>query len=641
VSNWTGIFSITTPGTTLTGATSTTATNTAASWPTGATSLANFYMRTLGGTGAGQFLKIASNTATVITFASAPTVALAAGTTYEIVHQFQDQDHVTGALVFYTNIINEIQPSATIYVDGYYSVTYQNTGTATPAIRCALTESTLSTVCFNNRTVVGTNASWGSIQFPTPLSVAPAFSFVRVMDCNYPILLGPPNSTIYTYPGITKIWAESIGGYFCYFSGAQRGNVVVNGIYCRNSTYGNLYFTTTTNTFSCRYDTCWVNGLGRGFPAWSTPGPALEWVTNTVFINSASSGLVDTASSQEFRLSRCFISGPGLNGQFFPLGQSSTADAGKHTALANVSNLGAIVSSSGGAGSTGTTLSANNDVASHIGSNIKAMSTPAGAGTTITSDNDFFAGTATAPLQNVDTSAATLSTATPAQYGTLTTARTHPRSTPNYPLALTNVVVGTPTTTSCTITFDCANGAAASQSSTVNVTSNAGQPVLSVASTNGIQVGEMIEIAYGTARYEIGRVASFVANTSVTLESNLAFTHTSAQADVVALYLRHPALPFARLGTASGVYDTTTPLPDPNDWGLYWTGIKTLLYGETYAFRCTGHSITFNHLQPGTTYYVRPGAYSSLGDEMDPGAEYTFTTASVVAATTTAYASMA
>lgn len=73
---------------------------------------------------------------------------------------------------------------------------------------------------------------------------------------------------------------------------------------------------------------------------------------------------------------------------------------------------------------------------------------------------------------------------------------------------------------------------AAASSTTVNVDSNSGQKALNVASVSGFAVGDLILIGGGTAREEWGRVAK-TATGVLTLDDNLEFTHTSAQADTV------------------------------------------------------------------------------------------------------------
>lgn len=73
-----------------------------------------------------------------------------------------------------------------------------------------------------------------------------------------------------------------------------------------------------------------------------------------------------------------------------------------------------------------------------------------------------------------------------------------------------------------------ASGVGAADSEAV-IAANAGQKVLTVASTAGIVVGDIIYIRNGTvANSEWGRVASLVLNTSFTLEDNLLRAQTGS-----------------------------------------------------------------------------------------------------------------
>ena len=74
--------------------------------------------------------------------------------------------------------------------------------------------------------------------------------------------------------------------------------------------------------------------------------------------------------------------------------------------------------------------------------------------------------------------------------------------------------------------------AAVTGSTTVNADSAAGQPVLNVASTTGFVVGGKVNIA-SMDRAESKIIASIQPGTSLTLATNLVYTHTALQADVV------------------------------------------------------------------------------------------------------------
>jgi hypothetical protein len=72
-------------------------------------------------------------------------------------------------------------------------------------------------------------------------------------------------------------------------------------------------------------------------------------------------------------------------------------------------------------------------------------------------------------------------------------------------------------------------------STTVNVNSDSGQAVLSVASVVGFIIGHKIVINDGGAREET-KVISSIGTTSLTFTTNLTYTHTAAQADAVDTY---------------------------------------------------------------------------------------------------------
>jgi hypothetical protein len=79
---------------------------------------------------------------------------------------------------------------------------------------------------------------------------------------------------------------------------------------------------------------------------------------------------------------------------------------------------------------------------------------------------------------------------------------------------------------------------AAANSTTVNVDSNSGQKELKVAAITGWAVGDWLCIqdsGGGVTRLEFARISklSVASGTGVTLDRNLAYSHTSAQADTV------------------------------------------------------------------------------------------------------------
>lgn len=74
--------------------------------------------------------------------------------------------------------------------------------------------------------------------------------------------------------------------------------------------------------------------------------------------------------------------------------------------------------------------------------------------------------------------------------------------------------------------------AAAASTTCATSDSNAGQKTLNVASSTGFAAGDYLLIGGGTAREEWARVSK-VASGVLTLDRNLTYTHTTAQADTV------------------------------------------------------------------------------------------------------------
>jgi hypothetical protein len=114
--------------------------------------------------------------------------------------------------------------------------------------------------------------------------------------------------------------------------------------------------------------------------------------------------------------------------------------------------------------------------------------------------------------------------------------------------------------------FDTWNAAADQGSTTVNGDSNSGQAVLNVASTTNFVVGNRVLIGDGTARFEVGVIASIQAGVSLTLVSNLTNTHTAVQGDAV-------------IAPETAQNNGTLGMPTPSgSWGLI---TYTVLYLDT------------------------------------------------------------
>lgn len=622
MANWSGTYTITAgaTGTSSGGNTSTTFNNTVATWPTGAQGLTNFTVRILTGTGAGQTRVITGNTATQLTVA-AWTITPDATSTYEIVLIFKNGDHITAQLILSTNIITEIEDSAMVLVDGAFAFILQNSCT----IRWQKTETTIAGFQANNRTVAGTHGFWTRIELASTLSVVPQIEYLKIFDAGTGLLVRP-SAAVGSGSTIRKVWFEGVSVTTLSITGAALSvDMVSSKIFARNCLATPPTFCGNASPGrSQAFERCWFENSPSGGPVFSVV--PTQSMRESVFKNTWSNRNVNLASGVTARIEDCYIKAQidsaVINGGL------NTRDAGNHHLRRNV-----IVASRANFGPAGvnvnnpTLVSAFNDMYAREGSAFMAFDIAALTFYSVaTSDNDYIAGMNGAVQENIDTTAAATSTATPAQYQNLSTARTNPKSVKNRPATVDNVVQGTPTGNSQSVTFDCANGAVSGQgSTTVNSDSNSGQPVVNVASTTGFAVGEIVEIGYGTARAELIRVAAIGAGT-ITSETNLVNTHTAAQGDTVKKRLRHYGLPFIKYGTASGVYNMQTNLPKVEDWGLIYTEIKVVFDGVTYGWNRTGHSVTLNKLEPSTTYYAKPCFYTPLG-ELVEGDEISFTTA--------------
>ena len=631
MSNWGGTYAITAGATgTLTSADATHASNSGATWPTGAQGLTNFYIRLLTGVGSPATVQITANTSTQVTVSSWPSGTPNNATTYEIVNILNDQDHITAATSFSTNIISEIADSATIMVDGLYILTITNSCT----LRWAKTLSTIATFCANNRTVQGKAGFWSYVTLTSSLSIKPYMSYIKFQDCvDGPVIV--PTTAVGDNTTIHHLWFESVSASPGYMAGAAVPagvQMVLSSVFVKNSKHI-WTFSTSPSTGSQIFDTCWINQdciPGTSTLSFAANGAAVQWIRHSVFGSMSSSDVSVTSAGKEHRVSSCYFA--AYNGSL-ALGCAGATDVGIHSYFLNVAKTAQQTYGTATTG-TGTLRSASNDISAHyLQNSVPGINiTGASAYSTATSDNDYLAGNNYASIENIDTSMSTSSTSAPQQYLNLTATRTNARSSLNFPLTINNIQVGTPSSTGVTITFDCASGAAASQQTTVNADSSSGQPVLSVAATSMFLVGMRVEIGYNTARSETGRIASISAGVSITLDANLTYSHTAAQADVVSQLLRNEGLPFVLYGTASGNYTMSTPLPKPEDWGLFYTGLRTAYQGKSYTWARTGHSVSLDHLEPGTTYFVTPYAYTPIGD-LVAGTEVSFITSGVPVST--------
>lgn len=623
MANWTGTYTITNGATGIStgGNSSTELRNTGATWPTGAQSLANFTVRILTGTGAGQSRIVTSNTATVLTV-PAWTVTPDATSTYEIVLIFNasGSDHIVAAVTLSTNIITEIVDSSTLLFDGLYLLSFTNNC----IVRWGKTLATMPLLCANNRTVQGKVGFVNGVQFLAALSMTPQFRFIKMQDTYYGVLI-QPSTGVGDGSTISQIWIENAVSPVSMAGAAMPVNMKLSGFYWRHAPASGISYPSTLSagkTFIAEKN--WAEWSSSGPYTWSATGATtMIWRDSVAVLASSNRNINIGAGQTAYVVDNYFSS--RISTDIVIAGASSVAGAGTYVVRNNRNDNGRSIY--GAANSTASIASAFNDLNSTANSTYGAFDIAAAANyVACTSDSDYIAGTLLASPECVDTTMATTSTASPAQYKNLTSARTNARSTPNKPFTMDNIVIGTPTGDSVTITFDCANGVQAGHGSTnINADSSSGQTALNVVDLTGFAPQDMVEIGHGTARAEVGRVASVT--TTLNLESNLTYTHTAAQADTVKKQLRHDALPQVRYGLASGIHDMASYLPDTHEWGLLWAGFKDHVDGHPIAWKREGHSVTLVGLLPETTYYFKVFGINPLGEVLESAAEYSFTTA--------------
>ena len=616
--NWSGTLTNSTPSGTSTGGNLLyTFKDTTATWTVNA--LSNWMIRITGGTGSGQTKYIVSNTATQIILTSLWDTIPDATSTYELVVQLRNGDHITAALTLSTGVITELENSATIYFDGKYSITFNNTC----KIRWGKSKTTIVTFQPNNISVTGKSGSYGGFIFALTLTNPVAFSYLYILDATQAIT-AHVSTGLGDYTGIHHLRFRNLqGDFWGYPSGTPTQNISVK--YLLNEcpqTLSNLNYNQIANTpITEEFSNIWVEyGYVSPVVFGTTNTSLIQILRNSVFrgsFGSTAAGPRTDANKQRY-ITDSYLSSTDYT--IIVARGSTVSDVGRILFSRNVTWLGREVYNA--SASTMAINSSFNDYTFSRNSSVyRAIECTNSA--EITSDSDFMSGHNLADLLNVDTTQLTSSNSVPPQYSGLTAARTRAKSTKNFLLSLDNVVVGTPTSTGVTILFDCANSHAGT---TVNVTSNAEQTTLNVADTSDFQVNGIVEIAYGTVRQEFGEIASINAGVSLVLKSNLLYTHTAGQADTVKKQLRNLGLPFIKYGYSSGNYLNSTPVPPREKWGAIFVDFETNFNGVEFAWKKYGHSIDLSDLEPGTTYYATIYAYTPLGDLMS-SSEITFTTA--------------
>lgn len=627
--NWTGTFTITTAASgTLTGATATTATNSGAAFT--ASTLINFCIRITSGTGANAACNvITANTTTGVTVSSFAGGTPSAGSGYEIVLRFLDQDHVTGNLVESTNIITEIANNAQILVDGAFSIRLGNT-CGTGGIRWNFSTSTIPEIVGNNRTVTGKAGFWSGLITDAVLTCTPNVSYLRMKDTigpNFNIGTGLNTATT-----IHHIWFDDITTQTIKYTGTPTASLTATNYFVTNSVVASIK-PVGAGTFPQKFDTFWVDHTQTNNFAVLGGSGNIEWLNNSVLIDGASGLTATPIQASGVTLTLNYIATTTNTTCFL----AYTATASGPTIVAQ-NEIGQGCFYSQVTGSTESFTSIANDYLNNkrsVASTVPFIFSAAPGGAT--SESDYIAGQAGAAVDNVDTTASgTSSTASPQQYLNLTTTRFTALASRNLPLTTTTPVVSAVTASGATITYDSGTGVVSDQQTHVNSTSVSGQMVLSVPSTSQWQVGMTVEIGYGTARYETCQIAVLNPATSIVCSSNLLFTHTTAQNDLVSTLLRNPILPYVQCGTSSGVYTISSPLPNVKDYGLLFTGLKTAINGVNFTWIRVGNVVTFSNLAPSTTYFCTAYGVTPI-DELESGSEFSFTT-SGAAGSTRAYA---
>jgi hypothetical protein len=624
LANWGGVTNTIAAGTTgtLTAATINTATNSGANWPL-TPNLQNFIIRILTGTGAGQERTILSNTATQITTTANWSVTPDNTSTYEIVLLWKNGDHVVGNVLMNAGIITELEDNAIIYLDGSYSIS-SATGAAT--WRWQKTYNTMVTFQPNNMATAGTYANWLYIYLQAAYTGTCNIAFLKLIGASNGILnySGASATT-----NINKCIIEgcTATGYSMGTPTSAPPSKTVSGFLIRNASGGKMTMPTYANSNTHIFERNWTERTYTGglTAVYTSAASQKQIYRENVCKFSGSAMYGNTAPGKSIEIYDNYLSANIDTGMILA-GPTTAAAAGTTIVSRNVAEGVRQMYAAPSITTTCSLISKANDYYS-IRYGAYPTIDPAATAvlTAVTSDYDFMAGTNGALPMNVDVSTGTTSASNPQQFKNLTTSRTLVATDRNKQRVVSNVVA-TPSYNSCTITFDCALRTYSGWgNTTVNVNSNSGQPTLSVASVTGFEVGEIVEIGFGTARQEFLRVASIGAS-SLTFETNLTFTHTSVQADVVTKSLRTHALPYVKFGEVSGEYKDESALPNEEDFGLVWTGINQTFNGITYEWKTNGHSVTINGLRPQTTYYFKAFGVDPLGNTVDADTEHTFLT---------------
>ena len=614
MANWTGTLTNAYSTGTSTGSnTAASFNNTSAVWP----NLVNQMIRITAGIGIGQERYIQSNTTTIIIITSIWDIIPDSSSQYEIVLKFRNGDHITGNLSLGAGYITELEDSATIYFDGLFYIIFINNVT----IRWNKSKTTLVTFTSNLSTTQGKAGFWNYIYCQATCSIYPIrISYIKIIDAVYGLRLYG-SVGLGDGVGIHHIWTKNLTAAFLDRGGGTDNTNVSMSYFLNegsNIAPSKLVYNDIGNLYAERYDNVWCEDcIGSGITFAGLTSPLIQIMKNSVWKNSYSNSITNIRADANKRIHL-------IDSYFSTKGESAIYAQGTSVNALGITSVSRNVSLSGKdvsniAVHSMRIVSKYNDYTGRDCRSDYAFDVTTG---TVTSDSDFISGRLRANPNNVDTTESTTSTASPQQYRGLSSARTRAKTTRNKLLEIDNIIVSNIQSNSVDISFDCKNS---HTGTTVDQDSLSGQNILYVASTSDFEILETIEIAFGTGRKEEANIISITAGVSLTLESNLLFSHTAIQADVVKKQLRNWGLPFIKYGTVSGQYGYETPTPDSSNWGSIFCGFEDTFYGKIFEWKKWGHTFSLTGLSAGTLYYVKCFAYTPLGEIME-SPEISFTT---------------
>ncbi len=621
MSNWSGVYTNSNSTGTSTGINgSNTLNDTTANW---SMNLGNQYIKITAGLGIGQERRIAGNFPTQITIIPTWDIIPDNTSEYEICLRLENNDHIVGLIYFMDGMIVEIEDNATIFVDGNYKIDIRNA----TEIRWNKSKDTLVTFEPNNKEIQGIFGFWGGILLDDTATGDVKISYLRIRNAVTGFQI-EPCVAFGDGSEIHHIIIEECKDYsFGVWGAGLLQDTEIENILGLNCVSGTIVFSSANESpYKMTYDKMWIED-SWGNIYWGASGVSnkIEIFKNSVFKNGF---LLPTTTvtrinnaDKKFYLIDNYLE---THARGVYCGYTTGTDKGKIFHCRNVLKLGYEIVN----GSSEAELeirSRHNDLLG-IYSTQRGLY-DAGTGSEIfTSHNDFIAGRRLGAIDNIDISELVTSNNSPIMYEGLSSARTNAKSTPNKLLELDNIRESNLTTNSIKIKFDCKNS---DVGTTIDQDSASGQKVLYVANTSEFDTEETVEIAFETARQETGIIDSIQDGISITLKENLAYTHTSVQADIVKKRLRNIGLGFIRYGLSADNLDMASHIPDKSSWGFLYCGFKPDIEKDNgYEWKYTDLEINIIGLKAGIKYYYQICAYTPLGDLME-GTMGDFTTVSL------------